>query len=212
MTRRMIPAGALLALLLVCCGLVSAQPMPAPLPQITPPDPYAGLKAAEIRARIEEMRVRTAAQQQEMQAKQQEMDAKQREIDARTKPQETEQAGTVPRFDLTDGKVNGRAWLTWDASLKLGFSLGLANGLVYSKNFELFPGKYNYGEICQMLDEFYANPENRIIPIVMAVDLLARKSQKATTATDWDAMQTIARQLVAKQVIDSYLSANPPGK
>lgn len=113
--------------------------------------------------------------------------------------------------------LDGRWWQKLSQDSKLLFIMGLTNGYYmgmwsFGNNLEMksekigefitainiFPSKYNYGEIIEFVDKFYLNPQYKILDIRMALQeilLPALKEGWSKEEIDKEALECIKFKL-----------------
>jgi len=82
-----------------------------------------------------------------------------------------------PRGQRTAGMINGRAWVIFTPKMRTSFLAGFGDGIgVYSCGSDQFKSvkksSLSIGESKKMLDDFYSNPENILIPVAAALELV----------------------------------------
>jgi hypothetical protein len=114
----------------------------------------------------------------------------------------------------TDNMANGRAWVAWSETFKLGYvsgysdhwtgtALALEKVKDWENEKEAWPRLTN-GEVVTALDEFFKTPENRNLAIRYALFIIAQKVQGAPSErlqkmTEHLRGISVAKSEVAKQ-------------
>ena len=87
----------------------------------------------------------------------------------------------IPENQTTVGFLNWRYWVDHDESAKLYFLTGYAEAFLNAGKQQLpdplltFPKAIPYGDVSTGLDQFYAAPENRVLPIGEAIWFFTKK-------------------------------------
>jgi hypothetical protein len=100
-----------------------------------------------------------------------------------------------PVNDRTGGSLNGRWWLKMTRAGKIsyleGYIEGFSTGLIMftdmskasTREHEFYPFKLNFGEVAEVLDSAYEQPENRPIPVweILVVASMKAEGRPAQT-------------------------------
>ena len=84
-----------------------------------------------------------------------------------------------PEDTSTDGPLNGQLWRLISPEAKAAFILGFSEALWVEKGeakSKYFPLRLQADELSAYLDRFYENPENIIIPVFAALEVITLRS------------------------------------
>lgn len=110
---------------------------------------------------------------------------------------------------MTLGRYNGRAWLKMGQSLKLGYLSGYCDGVrstvaeggpsyvAATNTFKALIPLSTDGDMVDFLDTFFKTPENRPLPIGLALRVFAIKLKGASEA-EINALLAVLREQVSK--------------
>ncbi len=102
----------------------------------------------------------------------------------------------IPENQKSNGALNGRYWTAQTAQNRLDFIVGYAEAWMALASIEFpkeFPDKIPYGELVAGINQFYATPENLVIPIYRAISLWTMKANGADPAKYADAVAMYIR-------------------
>ena len=97
--------------------------------------------------------------------------------------------------------LNGRAWLSWDDGMRLGFVIGIAElHMIANENLPIvwFKGKPANGEVMKGLQDFYQEPANARIAILEAISVVAMKFNGESSKNIDDATAILREQYAVK--------------
>ena len=86
---------------------------------------------------------------------------------------------------FTAGMGNGRLWLSLESDTKIIYLTGIRDILIATKppdEAEYLPGRYTVAELAKGIDQFYASPENTLIPVVFGLRVCVMKFNGASQA------------------------------
>lgn len=97
-------------------------------------------------------------------------------------------------------QTNYADWIVIPYTAKVTYIVAFSEGYVLTKEgSENYPYGYSYGALLDTLDEFYKNPQNRILPIPYALHYLVFPSLKNTWSKKQMEEETINIIRVYKQ-------------
>ncbi len=115
-----------------------------------------------------------------------------------------------PDNQMTLKAVNGRWWVAQNDITKTYFVVGYAEAWAFFAEGEFtkwFPAGIPYGEIVTGLNQFYAEPENLIIPMPQGIWLWTRKANVEDSAQWAESVASLRRYL--RQVVSAPVGPTP---
>jgi len=89
---------------------------------------------------------------------------------------------------------DGRRWRGLRDDIKLAWLVGYAEGITYSSAKNLYPKTLSYEEVRSALDRFYETPENRPIPVGMALLVIVERASGIPQSQIDDFVSSLRRQ------------------
>ncbi len=106
-----------------------------------------------------------------------------------------------PRGQRTAGMINGRAWVIFTPRMRTSFLAGFTDGIgVYSCSLDQLKSVkksgLSIGESKKMLDDFYSDPGNVLIPVAAALELVTDRGGESPD--EYEQLLLAARRIAGR--------------